>query len=105
MNKPFCLDVKYEGEVTSDYCADNSDPEEYKNICDGTKNDCVVKGKAKCSNDVKCMGIMYNAASWGPYYKGVKVCTSRRMTKKGDWFTYLKKSREPGGGYDFHDLL
>ena len=63
------------------------------NICNGQKNDCVAKGKAKCSKDKKCFGIMYNAASWGPHFKGVKVCASRRMAKKGDWFTYLKQGK------------
>ena len=62
------------------------------NICDGSKNDCVWKGKEKCYFDPNCHGIMYNGASWGPAHKGVKVCTSKALIDKPekDWSVYLK---------------
>ena len=53
-------------------CKDSYDE---KNICNGTKIDCVKKGKEKCMSDRKCYGIMYNWW-WAKKEKGVKICTS-----------------------------
>jgi hypothetical protein len=84
--------VDYQEEITTEWCVDNGDLPAYMNICDGSKEDCVAKGKAKCLTDNDCYGIMYNGASWGPHFKGVKVCTSRKLAQKGDWKTFLKCS-------------
>ena len=85
---------EYEPEERADWCADHID---WENICDGLKDDCVEKGQAKCNHDDQCVGIMYNV-HWSPHFKGVRMCTSRRMVKKGDWFTYLKKVPESRSG-------
>ena len=64
---------------------------DYKNICDGTKNDCVLKGKEMCQSDPNCYGIMYHSG-WSSDYKGVKVCTSSTLKEKPekDWSVFLK---------------
>ena len=60
-----------------------------KNICDGTKNDCVLKGKEMCHPH--CYGIMYNSG-WASAFKGVKVCTSSTLHEnpEKDWSVFLK---------------
>ena len=67
-------------------CEDDVD---HKNICDGSKNDCVAKGKAKCDKDPNCFGVMFHKG-WAKAFKGVKFCTSNKVVKKGNWMTYLK---------------
>jgi len=79
----------FEGEMTDMWCADNSDPHHYNNICNGTRSDCVSKGKSVCSNDRSCFGIMYSEG-WAQRFNGVKKCDSRRLVWKGNWKTYLK---------------
>ena len=59
-------------------------------ICDGSKLDCVAKGKEKCTLDPNCFGIMYHGGSWSPYFKGVRLCTSKKLEPKGDWNVYMK---------------
>ena len=70
------------------YCKDHNDN---KNMCDGTKNDCVLKGKEMCQSDPNCYGIMYHS-QWASDYKGVKVCTSSTLKEKPekDWSVFLK---------------
>ena len=85
----------YQEEITSQkgkWCEDNEDLSEYLNICDGSKTDCVWKGKEKCRSDPKCHGIMYNGGSWGQTFKGVKVCKTKTLVAKPDkvWNVYLK---------------
>ena len=62
------------------------------NICDGTKNDCVLKGKEICWSDPNCYGIMYHSGWWTSSYKGVKICTSSTLEEKPekDWSVFLK---------------
>ena len=64
---------------------------EYKNICDGTKNDCVLKGKEMCQSDPNCYGIMYHSG-WSSGHKGIKACTSSTLQEKPekDWSVFLK---------------
>ena len=73
------------------YCKHNYDAFEYMNICDGTKNDCELKGKEICWLDPNCHGIMYDTG-WAEFYKGVKVCSSWTLIEKQeeDWSVFLK---------------
>ena len=64
------------------------------NICDGSKNDCVAKGKAKCFADSRCHGVMYHPGSWSNWKKGVKFCTSTTKAPKDDWVTFLKCKKD-----------
>ena len=84
--------TEYEAEVRTEWCANNID---IMNFCDGTKADCLAKGKEKCSGDEKCFGVMFHPGGWSRANKGIKLCTSRRMVKKdlADWLTYLKKRK------------
>ena len=70
----------------SDYCTGSIESDAYKNICDGSKEDCEAKGKAKCSSDPYCYGIMYGDAwsgvGWSQREKGVKVCRSRDICSR-----------------------
>ena len=83
--------VGYQEEVTAYWCDDNSDCngdyKDYKGICNGSKTDCVAKGKEKCLSDPSCFGIMYHAGA-----KALKVCTSKRLVVKPerDWDVYMK---------------
>ena len=88
-------DLCYQEEITPQegkWCKDEVSLSEYKNICDGSKTDCVLKGKEKCHSDPSCLGVMYNGASWGPHFKGVKVCKTKTLIAKPekDWSVYLK---------------
>ena len=88
-------DPCYQEEITPQEgktCKDVVSLSEYKNICDGSKTDCVLKGKEKCHSDPSCHGVMYNGASWGPAHKGVKVCKTKTLIAKPekDWSVYLK---------------
>ena len=88
----------YQEEITSQkgkWCEDNVDLSEYLNICDGSKTDCVLKGKEKCHSDPNCHGVMFpsgTGAWWGQTYKGVKVCKTKTLVAKPakDWSVYLK---------------
>lgn len=73
--------------IKTEWCADNVDIER---ICDGSEDDCLAKGKAKCDNDPKCFGVMFHPLGWSKSKKGVKLCTSRKMSKQGQWMTFLK---------------
>ena len=70
------------------YCKEHYDK---KNICDGTKNDCVLKGMELCWSDLNCYGIMYHPG-WASSLKGVKICTSSTLREKPekDWSVFLK---------------
>ena len=70
------------------FCKDHDDKTE---ICDGTKKDCVKKGKEICLSDSNCYGIMWDSA-WGK--KGVKMCTSWTLEEKEgkDWSVFMKCS-------------
>ena len=83
----------------SDYCTDTIESDAYKNICDGSKEDCEAKGKAKCSSDPYCYGIMYGDArrgvGWSQREKGVMVCASRELCSRcqkeeGRWYPSIK---------------
>ena len=62
-----------------------------KNICNGSKNDCITKGKEICLSDSKCFGIMYHSR-WVSTYKGVMMCSSSTLQEKSekDWSVFLK---------------
>ena len=62
-----------------------------QNICDGTINDCVLKGKGICWADPNCYGIMYNSG-WTSGLKGVKICTNSTLEEKpsNDWGVFMK---------------
>lgn len=84
---------QYGLESQANFCAD-IDHTSYRHICNGTKQDCIVKGKKKCSKDAKCYGLMYHAGSWTPHFKGLMMCTSRKMTQlrtMHGWTTYMLK--------------
>ena len=88
-------DPCYQEEIPAqkgEWCEDNADEGEYLNICDGSKTDCVLKGKEKCHSDPNCHGIMYNGGRWVNKHKGVKVCKTKTLVaKRGkDWSVYLK---------------
>ncbi len=86
---PLYLEVKYSEEITNVKCAHAS--RLYKNICSHRKEYCVAQGKAKCSKDDKCMGIMYHVYLTPSIYSGVAVCTSRSMNANTDnaYSTYM----------------
>ena len=75
------------------YCKDHYDK---ANICNGTKDDCVLKGKEICWADPNCYGIMYDSA-WG--LNGVKICTSWTLKENPgkDWSVFMRCSdpKEP----------
>ena len=63
-----------------------------RNICDGTKMECITKAQSLCQGESTCLGFMWNSG-WGSANKGVKKCTSLRLTAKPakDWEIHLKK--------------
>ena len=82
----------YEDEIASHvgkYCKDRYDSK--KDICDGTKNDCVLKGKKECRADPNCKGLMFNS-DWSDWWKGVKMCSSSTLEEKmeKDWSVFLR---------------
>ena len=91
---PICnlyISACYEEEIAPQmgkYCKDNYDNQD---ICDGTKNDCVLKGKVICWFDPNCFGIMYNSR-WSSAKKGVKMCSSSTLQEKPqkDWSVFQK---------------
>ena len=102
MNAPHIIlnftDLCYQEEITPQegkWCEDNEDLSEYLNICDGSKTDCVLKGKEKCHSDPNCHGVMFpsgTGAWWGQAYKGVKICKTKTLVAKPakDWSVYFK---------------
>ena len=72
------------------FCKDHDDKTE---ICDGTRSDCVKKGKEICLSDSNCYGIMYKSG-WVSTYKGIKMCSSWTLQAKSekDWSVFLKCS-------------
>ena len=88
--------VDYQEEITTEWCSDSINE---KNICGGSKEDCLAKGEAKCSADNACYGVMYHPGYWSRNRKGVKFCTSRKLAPKGVWQAFLKCSG------NFHKLF
>merc|ERR1719278_330426 len=71
----------YEDEIPKSlgkYCYNHYD---LPNLCDGTKYDCVSRGKDFCYDDPNCKGIMYHSG-WASALKGVKICNSVRANHK-----------------------
>ena len=71
--------------------------EDLTDICDGTKSDCVPKGKEVCLTEKRCYGIMYDK-NWASTYHGVKMCTSWALEDHSgkDWSIFMKcKSDQP----------
>ena len=64
-----------------------------RNICDGTKMDCITKAYSICKSESTCLGFMWNSGWGSSGYKGVIKCTSLQLTAKPeqDWEIYLKK--------------
>ena len=60
----------YENGIPEYWCVDQENPADllgnykgppgFKKICDGSRDDCVYKGKKKCLESSKCFGIMYH---------------------------------------------
>ena len=78
--------MTYPNENSPKWCQDHIDK---TNICDGSKKDCLEKGKTLCDKSSTCFGIMYHP-SWSSWYKGLKVCISSQMKAKGDWQVFMK---------------
>ena len=78
------------------WCQDTAEPLEYQNICDGSKNDCELKGKVKCRSDPNCHGIMLSP-SWSPSHKGVMICKSAVLVEKPgeNWSIFMKSATCP----------
>merc|ERR1712126_368959 len=41
------------------WCQYWHEPSNYRGICDGTRNDCINKGRLKCDTDPNCFGITF----------------------------------------------
>ena len=94
-------DPCYQEEIPAqkgEWCEDNADEEEYLNICDGSKTDCLLKGKGKCTFDPNCHGIMYHPGHWSKDNKGVLACTSKTLRDQPakDWSVFLKVPCDEG---------
>ena len=88
-------DLCYKEEITPQEGKFCTNKETLRNICDGSKTDCVSKGKEKCHSDPNCHGVMYVgpvSAWWAQDFKGVKVCKTKTLVAKPekDWSVYLK---------------
>ena len=88
--------VDYQVNTTTEWCSKRKN---VKNICDGSKEDCLAKGEALCSEDNDCYGVMYHPGWWSNKYKGVMFCQSTELKPKPDWETYLKCSTYSGNIY------
>ena len=76
-------------------------PSNYRGICDGTRNDCVNKGRIKCDTDPNCFGITFpyrdgdsRQTAWFSAKRGVAVCKSQVLVQKPekDWNVFQKCS-------------
>ena len=83
------------------WCESWYEPSNYLGICDGTRTDCVFKGRMKCDKDSKCLGITFpyrdyesRQNAWFKEKRGVAVCKSRNLLNKSekDWNVYQKCS-------------
>merc|ERR1719232_1421612 len=83
------------------WCQSRDEPSNYQNICDGTRTDCVSKGRMKCDTDPNCLGITFpyrdddsRQDAWFSDKKGVAVCKSKILLNKPekDWNVYQKCS-------------
>ena len=91
------LDCAYQKEfdgVDSKICHDRDD-NIGRNICDGTKNNCLAKGKQLCNKNPDCYGVMWND-QFGSEYKGVRLCLDSKLIfdQDNDWETYSKHCNE-----------
>ena len=84
-------DIELPNGNSPNWCKDN---EGAKNICDGSKKDCLEKGKMLCDNSTSCFGIMYHAGGWSQSRKGVSICKSPTLVQKGDWQVYEKTTED-----------
>ena len=80
------------------WCSENDDR---KNICDGSKFDCITKANAFRQREWECHGFMWNDR-WGLSNKGVKVCLSNELTTKPekDWTVYRKHCKNAGNRFN-----
>jgi len=87
------------------WCESWDEPSNYLGICDGTRTDCVFKGRMKCDKDSKCLGITFpyrdyesRQNAWFKEKRGVAVCKSRNLLNRSekDWNVYQKCSEEAG---------
>ena len=63
----------------------------FMGICDGTKSDCLLRGKEMCTKFANCYGVMWDDG-WGKANKGVVICTwNTLISKPGALETHLKK--------------
>ena len=75
------------------WCKDYHEYSYYRNICDGTIDDCVEKGKAMCALDLTCHGItwQHDDDSWLKLKYGVAICKSKDLVAfDGHWNMYMK---------------
>ena len=81
------------------WCESQIEYSNYHNICDGTRDDCVSKGKQQCSSDPDCYGITFpyrdgdpRQANWFLMKKGVRLCKSGSLIEKPekDWTMHMK---------------
>ena len=80
-------EMSYGAELHTRWCRDSSD---HKGGCDGTKQDCLERGKRLCNSQANCYGVMYHPGFWSAQHSGFKLCTSAALTPKNDWITILK---------------
>lgn len=82
----------YGTEQTNFWCTEKDDYS-YQDICDGSQEDCVLKGKQKCFTDPECYGIMYDE-EWSVGNNGVAICKAKTLEKSpANWKTYLKQDK------------
>ena len=74
------------------YCKQHSDIQD-TGFCDGTKIDCVKKGKEKCLSDSNCYGFMYKF-EWASKHQGIKICTGWALIDniEKDWSIFMRCS-------------
>ena len=87
-------------------CANFDESEEYKDICDGSMRDCVVKGQEKCQQDEDCFGITWQDDDWIRERKGVGVCKSKKLIPKlsNDWNVVIKCASDLNGKFYIYNL-
>jgi len=100
-----CACVDYQEEILDYMClpammsAGMTDDDIIKESCDGSKEDCVAQGKAKCLAENDCHGVAYNT-----YERAVMFCTSTEVGQRSWWTTFLKcqetaSNPNPKGGH------
>jgi len=89
-------DPEYGDVITKDWCKDRRT---HKKICSVVKNNyepCWKAGMDLCNKDSSCFGVMIHP-KWTKSNRGVLLCMSDLMQRKGDWKTKMKI---PSGGAD-----